>query len=195
MSGRVKGERFVLKWVVTAILITGGTPALAAEHLDCMSLPLGAAEQSLLDRHYSAERGDDRRNLAIGVVLNGRAQACGYLYGWSEKALRLAAHHRWLQIQRKALERFNHYSADEEARLNVALAPRMDRLISLFKADVDAVVANVETPPPEEDAFREFKPMIKDAKLTGENASEENLGVWLYQRGSIMALERAFQGS
>jgi len=185
----------VLKWVVTAILITGGTPALAAEHLDCMSLPLGEAEQGILDRHYNAERGDNRRSAALDAVLNARAQSCGYLYGWSEKALRLAAHHRWLQIQWKALERFNDYSADEEARLNVALAPRADRLISLFKGDVDAVVANAETPPPEEGAFREFTPMIKEAKITGNNASEENLRLWLYRRGSVMALERAFQGS
>jgi len=185
----------MLKWLVTAGLIAGATPAFAADHLDCMNLPLGSAEQNILDIHNSAARGDDRRSAALSALLNGRAQSCGYLHGWSERAMRLAAHHRWLQIQWKLLERFREYSTDEEARLEAALASRIDRLVVLFKPDVDAIVDNAETPPPRDGMFREFNPMIKEAKISQKNSSEQNLSLWLYRRGSVVALEKAFANS
>ena len=187
--------RNALAAILAITLFASSGVAFAADHLDCMTVPLGAAEQSVLDRHYVAKRGDDRRNVALSAFLNGRAQSCGYLYGWSERAMRLAAHHRWLQIQWKLLEPIREYSADEEMRRDAALATRLGRLVTLFKPDVDAVATNAEMAPPKEDMFRDFLPMIKEAKISGKNSSEQNLSLWLYRRGSVIALEKAFADS
>lgn len=183
------------KWMLTVFFVLSGGPAFAADHLDCMSAPLGSVEQNILDRHYTARRGEDRRSEALSAILDARAKSCGYLYNWSAKAVRFAAHHRWLQIQWKALEPINPYTSDEEVRLDTALMQRVERLVVLFKGDVDAVSNNTETPPPVEGMFREFHVMIREAKISQKNASEQNLDMWLYRRGSVIALEKAFERS
>ncbi|MEK7343675.1 MAG: hypothetical protein AABZ73_07610 [Pseudomonadota bacterium] len=187
--------RCFIKTISTAIALTFAGQSLAADRLDCMSLPMGEAEQELTNRHYAANRGEDRRNETISIMLQSRAKVCSYLYNWSARAAKLAAHYQWLQIQNRALKRFSHYTDEEVVRLNAALSPRRDRLIALFQPSVDAVVGNDVPPPPADGMFSGFRGMIKEAKISRENDDPINLDIWLYEQGFIAALAKEFSKS
>ncbi|HEX7820307.1 MAG TPA: hypothetical protein VF463_06780 [Sphingobium sp.] len=180
-----------VKATALAMMAIGCSPTFAANNLECMNLPMGAAEQTVLDRHHEARRGDDNRSAAVQTVIQSRARICAYLNGWSQPATNLAFWHRWLQVQRGLVPLI--FSADEEARLKVALQPMRSRLIALFKADVSAQAKGENPPPPANDnAFQEFNVLLKTAKIPQNASNEERLGGWLYATGSQEAVVDAF---
>ena len=173
-------------------------PAFAANRLDCMTAPVGQVEQGVLESQIGAARGDDRRDASMWRILEARAQVCSYLYNWSEGAARLAVHHRYSQMQTERLKRGGFswgFAPQEEARLEAALQPKFDQLISLFAPSVEAVSRGIDAPPPSASMFKDFHILMKEAKLSPNNSALGRLEGLLYERGYSSALERAFSKS
>lgn len=128
-----------------------------------MKMPMGEAEQAILNRLHESRRGDNSLSSAVQVALQSRAQVCAYLNGWSPSAMRLAFEHQWLKVQwDRAPESFD---TSQIERLNVALEPLRPRLIALFSLAMAAVAKGENPPPPPagDTMFRDFDGLLKSA--------------------------------
>ena len=184
--------RQIVKNTLALMLAAGCSPALGADRLDCMSVPMGEVEQTVLNRHESARRGDDKLLAAVQASLESRAKVCAVLNGWSSSATRLAFEHRWLQVQ---WGRTPIFSAEEETRLTAALQPMQSRLITLLYSSVQAVARGDEPPPPplNDTRFTEFNVLLKEANIPQNAENERRLSGWLYTRGFQAAVLAAFK--
>ena len=125
----------------------------------------------------------------IGIE-ESRARVCGYLYGWSSNATHLAFEHKWLEVQ-SALIPFE-ISADEEQRLNAALAPMRSRLLALYDPAIEAVTRGENPPLLPYGVFRQFYPLLKEAKIPQNESNESRVVLWLDNRGFREAVDAAF---
>ncbi|MFB0872706.1 MULTISPECIES: hypothetical protein [unclassified Sphingobium] len=188
-------QSLISKSFLVAALAIGCTPAFGANHLECMNLPMGEAEQTVLDRHRDTLRKESNLLAAVQASLQFRAQVCAYLNEWSSAATRLAFEHRWLQVQWGGIP--PSFSASEEERLRVSLEPLRPKLIALFRVQTDAIAKGEEPPPPplEDTMFEDFEVLLKLANIPQNTSNERRLDGWLYGVGFQEAVIAAFTGA
>ena len=176
-----------------ALMAVFGGSARAADHLECMDGQFGSVEQEILDRVSSGrEQKDQAADDLVDKTIALRAQACGHIHHWSDKATHTAIVRRqWGLIRALLLSKIRLTDA-ERGRLSASLEPKRAEFLALFAPSVKLLAAGEAPPPPAPGMFRDFQSLIDQAGVVDNEAKRNAVTGWLYVQGMIDALALAF---